>query len=143
MLDYGALYDRLLEGFRADEIVFLSYEAAVRAPGGVVGSLLRRTGLGAAEAGIVPLPAGNSNVSSEPLAAWAADQIARPAVASPQLVAVAREVIAATFGAEARTTVFTRAEEARAVAHFAPLNAAFEARYRQVDPGFELAPCAT
>ena len=52
---------------------------------------------------------------------------------------MAREVIAETFGAEARTTVFTRAEEARAVAHFAPLNAAFEARYRQVDPGFELA----
>ncbi len=58
MLDYGALYDRLLEGFRPDEIVFLSYEAAVRAPGGVVGSLLRRTCLGAAMPGLVPLPAG-------------------------------------------------------------------------------------
>ena len=142
MLDYGALYDRLLAGFAADEIVFLSYEAAARAPGGVVGYLLERTGLGTAVPGLVPLEAGNSNVSAEPLAAWAAAQIAAPGFAPPRLVALARETIAEIFGPEARTTLFTRAEEARAVAHFAPLNAAFEARHRAVDPGFALAPLA-
>jgi hypothetical protein len=30
----------------------------------------------------------------------------------------------------------------RIAAHFAPLNAAFEARYRAVDPDFALAPLA-
>jgi hypothetical protein len=140
MLDYGALYDRLLEGFAPEEILFLSYEAAVRAPGGVVGSLFARIGRGAAAADLQTLPAGNSNVSAEPLAAWAANQIAAPGIAGPSLVTLAREVIAETFGPEARTTLFTRAEEARVIAAFAPLNTAFEERYRRVDPGFALAP---
>ena len=77
MLDYGALYDRLLEGFAPEEIVFLSYEAAVRAPGGSSA----RSSTGSASAPpprLVPLPAGNSNVSAEPLAAWAANRDRRP-----------------------------------------------------------------
>jgi hypothetical protein len=139
MLDYGALYDRLLEGFAPEEIVFLCYETAVRGPGGIIGGIFDRLGLGAA-AGLLPLAAGDSNVSPAPLAAWAANQISAPGVAGQGLIGLAGEVIAETFGAAARTTLFTRAEEARVAAHFAPLNAAFEARYRAVDPGFALAP---
>jgi hypothetical protein len=139
-LDYGALYDRLLEGFAPGEIVFLCYETAVREPGGIIGALFQRLGLGPAADGLLPLAAGNSNVSPAPLAAWAANQISAPGVAGGGLIGLADEVIVETFGPEARTTLFTRAEEARAAAHFAPLNAAFEARYRAVDPGFALAP---
>jgi hypothetical protein len=57
------------------------------------------------------------------------------------LVARAQEALAATFG-DASTTLYTRAEVTRIAAHFAPLNAAFEARYRAVDPDFALAPLA-
>ena len=80
-LDYGALYDHLLTGFAPEEIVFLCYEAAVRGPGGIIGELFDRLGLGAAAAGLLPLAAGNSNVSPAPLAAWAANRISAPGVA--------------------------------------------------------------
>jgi len=139
-LDYGTLYDRLLAGFAPEEIVFLSYEAAVRAPGGLVPALLDRLGLPGE--GLAALAAGDSNVSAEPLAAWAANQISAPRIADAGLVALAREAIAESFGAEARTTLYTRAEVTRIVEHFAPLNAAFESRYRRIDPDFALAPLA-
>jgi hypothetical protein len=138
MLDYGALYDRLLSGFAPDEIVFVSYEAAVRDPRGVVAHLLERVGLPGAAEGFAPLP-GDSNVSAEPLASWAANQIAAPAPA--RLVAQSREALAEVFGA-ARTTIYSRPEVAAVAAHFAPRNAAFEARYRRIDPDFALAPLA-
>lgn len=139
MLDYGALYDRLLAGFAADEIVFVAYEAAVRDPRGVVAHLLDRVGLPEAAEGLAPL-AGDSNVSAEPLAAWAANQIEAPAPA--RLVAQARGAFADAFGETARSTIYSRPEVAAVVAHFAPLNAAFEARYRRLDPDFALAPLA-
>ena len=139
-LDYGALYDRLLEGFAPEEIVFLCYETAVRGPGGIIGGIFDRLGLGAAAAGLLPLAAGDSNVSPAPLAAWAANQISAPGVAGQGLIGLAGEVIAETFGEAARTTLYTRAEGARVAAHFAPFNAAFEARYRRIEPGFTLAP---
>jgi hypothetical protein len=139
MLDYGALYDHLLTGFAAEEIVFVSYEAAVRDPAGLVGHLFARVGLTGAAEGLAPLPAA-SNVSPEPLAAWAASQIAAPPPAG--LVAQARAALAETFGEAARTTIYSRPEVARITAHFAPRNAAFEARYRRIDPDFALAPLA-
>ena len=140
LLDYGALYDHLLTGFGADEIVFVSYEAALRHPEGILGHLLDRLGLPGVAVGLEPLAAGDFNVSPEPLAAWAANQISAPRVADRGLVALAREVFAQTFGAEARSTLFSRPEVARVAAHFAPLNTAFEARYRRIDPDFALAP---
>jgi SAM-dependent methyltransferase len=135
-LDYGALYDHLLTGFAPEEIAFLSFEKAVRAEGGIVGALFARLGLPAVD--LVPLR-GDSNVSPDPLAAWAASQITAPAPAA--LVEKARAVIVATFG-EVKTTLYTRAEVAQVIKCFAPANAAFEARYRAVDPGFDLAPLA-
>jgi hypothetical protein len=139
-LDYGALFDRLLEGFAPEEIVFVCYETAVSGPGGIIGGIFERLGLGEVAAGLAPLAAGDSNVSPVPLAAWAANQISAPGVAGRGLIELASEVIAEIFGAAARTTLFTRAEAARVAAHFEPLNAAFEARYRRIDPGFALAP---
>jgi len=137
-LDYGALYDHLLAGFDADEIAFLSYETAVRQEGGILGAILERADLPGIA--LEPLPAGNSNVSPEPLAAWAANQIAAPGVAGRGLVGLAREIFAETFGAEAKSTLYSRPEVERVAAHFTPLNQAFEARYRAVEPDFALAP---
>jgi hypothetical protein len=139
MLDYGALYDRLLAAFAPDEIVFVSYEAAVRDPRGVVAHLLDRVGLAGAADDFAPLPAA-SNVSPEPLALWAANQVEAPAPG--RLVALARDALAETFGADARTTIWSRPEVTAVAAHFAPRNAAFEARYRRIDPDFALAPLA-
>ena len=134
-LDYGALYDHLLTGFAPEEIAFLSFEQAVRQKGGIIGALLARAGLPLLDLA----PIDDANVSPEPLAAWAASQIdpARPAA----LVAQARQALADTFG-NIPTTLYTRPEVTRVAAHFAPLNAAFEARYRAHDPGFALAPLA-
>ena len=128
MLDYGALYDRLLEGFGADEIVFLSYEAAASAPGGVVGRLLERTGLGAAVPGLEPLAAGNSNVS--PSRSPPGPRPRSPRRASPRgrpRRAGARDASPRPSGRRRAPRSSPAAEEARVVAHFAPLNAAFEA----------------
>lgn len=133
-LDYGALYDHLLRGFAPEEIAFLSFERATRAPGGILGAIFDRIGLPLPD--LVPL-AGDSNVSHEPLAAWAASQIAAPP--SPELVLNARAALHDTFGAT-KTTLYTRPEVARVATTFAPLNDAFEARYRAVAPDFALAP---
>jgi hypothetical protein len=141
MLDYGALYDHLLSGFGADEIVFLSFEAAVRDPGGLLGHLLAGVGLPGIADGLAPLTSA-SNVSPEPLASWAANQIATPRVADRGLTAQALAALRETFGAEVRSTIYSRPEVARIAAHFGPLNAAFEARYREVNPDFALAPLA-
>jgi hypothetical protein len=135
-LDYGALYDRLLTGFAPEEIAFFSYENAVRAPGGILGALFKRAGLPAVA---LTRLSRDSNVSPDPLAFWAASQLSAPVPAD--LVARAQEALAATFG-DASTTLYTRAEVTRIAAHFAPLNAAFEARYRAIDPDFALAPLA-
>lgn len=136
-LDYGALYDQLLAGFAPDEIVFISYEAAARAPGGVLGAILDAADQPGLAAALAPL-AQPSNVSTSPLATWAANEITP--MPGPDLVALAAAAFEETFGAEARSTLYTRAEARAAAEHFAPLNAAFEARYRAVDPDFALAP---
>lgn len=136
-LDYGALYDHLLEGFAPEEIVFVAYETARRHPGGILGGLFERLGL--PEIALAPL-SGDSNVSPEPLAAWAAARIAEPAPAPAALIGWARDAFTETFGEAARSTLFSRVEVERITALFGPLNADFEARYRAVDPGFTLAP---
>ena len=132
-LDYGALYDHVLRGFPPEEIVFLSYEAAMRGPGSIVGALLTKAG---APPDLVP-SRHDANVSPEPLAVWAASQVAAPA--PEPLVARAGEALRSTYGA-VRTSLYTRSEVAQVAAHFAPSNRAFEDRYRAVDPGFALAP---
>jgi hypothetical protein len=137
-LDYGALYDHLLTGFAPDEIVFLSYEAAAKAPGGVLGAILAAAGLAPDLAGALAPLERPSNISAPPLAAWAANEITP--MPGPDLVALAAAAFEETFGAEARSTLYTRAEARATAEHFAPLNAAFEARYRAVDPDFALAP---
>jgi hypothetical protein len=137
-LDYGALYDRLLAGFAPSEIRFLCYETATRHQGGVVGAFLAAAGLAADD--LVPLAAGDSNVSPEPLAAWAANQIVSKPPTPDRLIAHARAAFAETFGGTAKSTLYSRDEAKRLAASFAPLNAAFEARYRAVDPDFALAP---
>ncbi len=140
LLDYGALYDHLLGGFSEDEIVFVSYEAAAQDPDGLLGHLFKRLGLQVAAADLAPLPGGNSNVSPDPLVSWAANRIAAPKVSDRRLLALVGAVFAEVYGADARTTLFTPAEVAKLSAHFAPLNAAFEERYRRIEPGFALAP---
>jgi hypothetical protein len=137
-LDYGALYDHVLKGFTPEEIAFTSYEAGRRHPRGVIGAFFDRLGLPAVD--LAPLPVGDSNVSPEPLAAWSASQIAAPRAAGAGLIGLAGDALAETFGAEAKSTLYSRAEASRLAEHFAPLNAAFEARYRRTDPGFALAP---
>lgn len=136
-LDYGALYDHLLAGFPSEEIRFLSYEAACRHEGGILGALLAEIGFPSAD--LVPLAA-DSNVSPEPLVAWAANQITRPQAPGGALTASAQAAFAETFGKAARSTLYSRAEAGRIATYFMPLNAAFEARYRKIDPDFALAP---
>jgi hypothetical protein len=81
---------------------------------------------------------GAANVSPDPLAAWAANQIASPYPAPPDLVAMAEATLREDLADGTRTTVYTRAEEGRLLAHFAPLNARFVDRVAERDPGFRL-----
>ena len=146
-LDYGALHDQFLAAFAPDEITFVDLATARAGPGGVLGALLARTGLAIDPGRLVPVPEDQANVSPEPLAAWMAGVVAAPAPPSPGLIAAARDALAAEFagtaaaeGGRLASTLFTRAERRRLVAHVAPRNAAFEARVRAVQPGFALSP---
>lgn len=137
-LDYGALHDFLLTGFDADAIRFIDYAAARAAPGGVLGALLDHCAAGTDPAALGPVDGDAANISPEPLAFWAAGIAAAPHPPPAALVALARRALAEEFGPDRRSLLYTPAEYRRLAAHVAPLNAAFEARVRAVQPGFAL-----
>jgi hypothetical protein len=140
-LDYGQLHAHVARGFPEAEILFLSYEAACRHPGGLVRCFLERVGLGAVR---IEPPRRDANVSPDPLGLWVASHIADPDAADAALIARVEAALTARFPSRNRTdrraTAYTPAEAARLAAHFEPLNRAFEADYRQRHPDFALAP---
>jgi hypothetical protein len=138
-LDYSVLMASVLRGFAREEVTLIPYEQAATR-GGLVAHFCRSLGLPVAGEELVPLPAGDSNVSPTPLALWLANQAAAPEVARGGQVAAAERVLGEALGAGVRTTLFTRAQVRRLRATFEPLNRRFAARHRGVDPGFELAP---
>ena len=139
-LNYGALHDWLLGAFAPDQIRFVDYAQARRAPGGLLGTMLRICGAPAALPETAPPDA---NVSPDPLAFWLARGRCPEGPVPPRLLAEARATLAEKFGPGRRSTLYTRSEYRNLTAHFAPLNAAFQARLETFQPGFTLSPPET
>lgn len=138
-MDYGALADHLERAFEPEEMTFLSYESAIAGEGGIVGAVLRATGVPIAAARLEPFGKGRSNVSADPLAAMVAGAIARPGVAPPALVGLVEQALRGQFGPKMRGTIFTPEESAEITRRFGPANATFAARRAPFQPGFTLA----
>lgn len=137
-LDFNMLDDFLRSEFARDEIRYLDFASSQIAPGGILGQVLRAAGTTLTPADLRAVDNGAANVSPDPLAAWAANQIAAPYPALPDLVALASATLREELEEDVRTTVYTRAEEGRLLAHFTPLNARFVDRVAEADPDFRL-----
>jgi len=142
-MDYGALYDFLLESFAPDEIRCVDYATARRAPGGVLGTMLALSGAAGLEADdLSPVADDKANISAEPLASWAASIVSAPHPPPAALIDLATRALVEEFGAGRRSLLYSPADYRRFAAHIAPLNAAFTARVAAEQPGFALAPPA-
>ena len=135
-LDFNALDDFLQGAFARAEIHYLDFASSQAASGGIIGQVLRSAGVRLAPGDLRAVDNGAANVSPDPLAAWAANQIAAPFPAPADLVALAEATLREELEDGVRTTVYTRAEEGRLLAHFAPLNARFVERVAEGNPGF-------
>ncbi|MBI1217023.1 MAG: hypothetical protein GC186_00625 [Rhodobacteraceae bacterium] len=137
-LDFNALDDFLRGAFARDEIKYLDFASSQARPGGILGEVLRQAGTQLTPGDLTAVDNGAANVSPDPLAAWAANQIAAPYPAPPDLVSLASATPREELEQGVRTTIYTRAEEARLLGHFAPLNARFVERITQTAPDFRL-----
>ena len=81
-----------------------------------------------------------ANRSANPLAVWAANMVSGERVATRPLLARCQRLVA--HHAPGPASLWEPAERQRIVEHFAPLNAAFEARVRARQPDFALTPHA-
>lgn len=140
-LDYNALYDHLLTGFAPGEIRFLSYDAAVKGEGGIVGAFLRELDLPLAAGDLEPFAEKSSNVSEDALVTLAANMVAGNHVARPALVARMRQALNHDAGgARPRSTLFGRPEVKQMAEAFNPLNARLSQRLRLWQPDFAVGP---
>ena len=136
-VDYGRLYDSLLEVFPADRIHFLDFDQARKSDGGLVPAILRAAGV------TDPLPlkdvhGGHSNPSPPALPSWIAAQVDRPEPPGPGLVTVMHEAFCRHFGDAVRSCLFSREEMAKLKLHFGHRNEEFRNRLATVQPGFAL-----
>ncbi|TCS61444.1 hypothetical protein EDD52_11141 [Primorskyibacter sedentarius] len=125
-MDFNNLYAHLQRGFAPEEIRFFIFDEAVKRPDGIIGQILDLAGFPGLTPDLKPLGTGNSNVSQDPLAAWASAQIAENASAGAPLLAIARRVLEQEFGKDAKTTVYTEEEKKQLIRTFDPLNRKFE-----------------
>jgi hypothetical protein len=169
-LDFTRLHDRLLAGFPAGAITMLDLPQVAARPGGLFAALLdlARPGEGAALAAALsaPLsaaaapdgpqgetPAGlpklpnptdltdlTDPAGDHPLAMLAAQAVTAQPVPDPGTLALLSRAFGPPPGILPRSHLTTRAEQARLLATFAPLNAALVARLQQTQPGFCLTP---
>lgn len=147
--EYGALYDHLRMGFDPDQIEFLDFGQMQGHLGGVVGAFLAKIGMGSVTFDHVNLGHERSNVSPRPLPTWAALALLHDGVAPEgdnglALVAALATAMDLEYGAGRPSTIFTRNEQAKLDAHFAPLNVALSARIScdQDRPALNRAPVA-
>lgn len=138
-LDFAALDDHLRTAFAPDEITYIDYSSTSRASGGMIGRFLSLLDLPLTPADLAASAQDlQANPSADPLAAWAANQIAAPWAAAPALVAEASAALRKDLGEGRPTTIYTRAEEIRLLTRFAGPNARFSERIAARQPGFAL-----
>lgn len=137
--DFAILEREVFAG--AAGICYVDYDRAARAPGGVIAALLAAAGLDPRLVDeIAPAEEAAANRSANPLAVWAANMVSGERVATRPLLARCQRLVA--HHAPGPASLWERAERQRIVEHFAPLNAAFEARVRVRQPDFALTPHA-
>lgn len=139
-LDYTLLYDHFLTGFAPSEITFLSYDAMIRQPGGVLAAILGLLTDSLPAEHLAPYGKDNSNVSPNPLATFAANQISQPALASDGLRNFMTEHLANLIGPDSKGSIFAKTELDRLEQVFSPLNAALEGRIAAYQPDFSVGP---
>jgi hypothetical protein len=135
--DFNNFYDRLLAGFTPEEVSFADFDELRAAPGGLIGFFLDQIGVNLSPDDLKPLPK-NRNVSPDPLAWFVAKHHVAPRIPGGGQIAAAKVTLAETFGAEARTTLYTRAEAAELDRHIKPLNTRLEERVRPIQPDFRI-----
>lgn len=142
-LQYGRLYSHLLTGFAPGQIRLISYDAALHEEDGIVGTVLRALGLPLRLADLAPIAAYRSNISAPPLAAHLAAGLSRPAPPWPAAIRQVQRRIEAQFGPGRRSTLLSRAEQARITETFAKSNIDLARRVAPYQPDFHLPAPAT
>lgn len=126
-LDYSDLRAHLETGFARSEIVFFSYEHAIKSSGGIIGRMMAECGLPHLTDSLQSLPAGHSNVSPDALGTWVAAHILGTRPFKPWLVDSARDALEDIGKGGMKNSVFSRGEYDRLKTVFEPLNRRFEA----------------
>lgn len=134
-LDYNLLYDHFRTGFDAPEITLIPFGQAVHHPRGILGCFLELIGCNADKNAFLEQDL-TVNKSSEPLAMWGANKIASPQPAPEKLVDFVYQQFVAGFGANTRSSIFTRAEVGALAAIFNPLNQQLATRIKTHQPHF-------
>lgn len=140
--DYNKLLDRMEAAFAPEEITLMDFETCRRAPGGIIGHLLRHLSVDLDPAALELVNEGASNVSPMSLASWAANIVAEPRVAPEWLVARAAEALKMEFGEDVKPCLFTREEFRTLKAHFDASNQTLRERRAAVQPDFALTPAS-
>lgn len=136
--DYNLLYDHLLQNFAPDEITFLDFDQCGKAPGGMLGAMLRHLGTTIDPARLVPVNDGRSNASPGALPTWASNVIAEPAAAPPWLIEAVTGAFAVQFGAGASSRIWTHEECRTLIGYAARCNSRLAERLAPWQPGFAL-----
>lgn len=140
-IDYTRLLDRLESAFDPSEIRLIDYATACAAPGGLIGTVLAQLAPEMTAEDLVLANGGISNASPLPLASMCANMLCEPAKASPAVLELATRILRQLVpDALENTCIFSCAEFEQLAAHFAPSNAALEARRSAWQPDFRLSP---
>lgn len=138
-IDYNMILDRLEQFFAPTEITLMDFEAARRAEGGIIGSMLRHLGTDLEADALEKVNGGASNVSPQPLATWVSSIMTEPVRAPDWLLAHATQAFEDECDQPLRPCLFTQSEFKRLKDHFAVLNARLEERRAPYQPGFRMA----
>lgn len=136
--DYNLLYDHLLDSFAPDEITFLDFDQSRKAPGGMLGVMLRHLGVTLDPAALALVNEGRSNASPGALPTWAANIIAEPGVAPPWLIESMTGAFEVQFSTGAPSRIWTREECRTLVGYGARNNTRLAERLSRWQPGFAL-----
>ena len=134
-LDYNDLKDYLETAFSPEEISFFSYEREARESHGIIGRMMTECGLPQFAGALKDLPAGNSNVSPDPLGTWVVAHVLGGKPFKSWLLETARVALDDIGKDGMKTTIFTKDEYQRLKDVFGPLNRQFQDRSGGVEIG--------
>ena len=108
--NYSSLYDHLLTGFDAGDILFMDFDTARNNKGGIIRVVLETLGIPLDINRLSLINDGLSNVSAAPLPTWAALAIAGGNMVNADLSEAVQTAFDLEFGPGAPNCLFTRKE---------------------------------